>query len=174
MFFAFITVVITVHAFVFYNLYVVNGTALMSATTTDNIADAIRTQGGVYMFARFVPVWLVVAVEFLCAYALEVIIGQPLSFRLASRMFDPMTTSPTLFETTIITSTVFFMCPSMSLLASLFYFPYAEGLTLAKFLATWFRTVCYNLPFAFFSQLLFIQPLVRMLYRLAFPVAKEK
>ncbi|MBR1784684.1 MAG: hypothetical protein IJ760_04515 [Bacteroidales bacterium] len=168
MLFALLTVVITVHAFVFYNLYVVNGSALMSATGTDSLLDAIGRQGGVYMFARFVPIWLVVAVEFVCAYCLEVAVGQPLSFRLASRMFDPSATSPALFETAIIFSTVFFMCPAMSLLASFFYFPYGEGITLVKLIAVWFRTVCYNLPFALFSQLLFIQPLVRTLFRAAF------
>ncbi|MBQ7985122.1 MAG: hypothetical protein IJ250_05740 [Bacteroidales bacterium] len=168
MLFALLTVVITVHAFVFYNLYVVNGTTLMSAFGTNSLLDAINQQGGVYMFARFVPIWSVVAVEFVCAYCLEVVIGQPLSFRLASRMFDPSTTSSTLFETAIISSTVFFMCPTMSFLASFFYFPYGEGFDIAKFIAVWFRTVCYNLPFALFSQLLFIQPLVRTIFRAMF------
>ena len=47
MFFAFVTVVITVHAYVFYSLYVVNGNLLMSQKgkkplqddETDTVAD---------------------------------------------------------------------------------------------------------------------------------------
>ena len=50
MFFAFVTVVITVHAYVFYSLYVVNGNLLMSQKgkkplpdgETDTVADIFR------------------------------------------------------------------------------------------------------------------------------------
>lgn len=38
--FAFITVVITVHAYVFYSLYVVNGAALMSAAGENRVLQA--------------------------------------------------------------------------------------------------------------------------------------
>ena len=49
MFFAFVTVVITVHAYVFYSLYVVNGNLLMSLTGENSVIRAINAQGGVYM-----------------------------------------------------------------------------------------------------------------------------
>lgn len=52
MVFAFITVVITVHAFVFYNLYVVNGNVLMEITGERSVLDAINAQGGVYIFGK--------------------------------------------------------------------------------------------------------------------------
>lgn len=32
-------------------------------------------------------------------------------------------------------------------------------------LADWLRLVCYNFPFAFFTQLFFIQPLVRTMFK---------
>ena len=48
MFFAFVTVVITVHAYVFYSLYVVNGNLLMSLTGESSVIRAINAQGGVY------------------------------------------------------------------------------------------------------------------------------
>ena len=35
-------------------------------------------------------------------------------------------------------------------------------------LANWLKLVCCNFPFAFFSQLFFIQPLVRTLFRALF------
>ena len=47
MVFAFLTVLITVHAYVFYSLYVVNGQTLMNITGADSVLSAIRAQGGV-------------------------------------------------------------------------------------------------------------------------------
>ena len=64
MVFAFLTVIITVHAYVFYSLYVVNGNTLMEVTGAKSVLAAINQQGGVYMCGRFVPIWVVVIVEF--------------------------------------------------------------------------------------------------------------
>ena len=140
MVFAFMTVVITVHAYVFYSLYVINGSALMSAAGTNSVLDAINAQGGVYMLGAYYPIWAVVLLEFVFAYTLEIIMGSPCSFKLAARVFDPKTTHPVLFETAIICATAALMCPAMSLVAS----------------------------FAVLSQLFFIQPLVRVLFRALF------
>ena len=49
MFFAFVTVVITVHAYVFYSLYVVNGNLLMSLTGEGSVIRAINAQGSVVL-----------------------------------------------------------------------------------------------------------------------------
>ncbi len=65
MVFAFLTAVVTVHAYVFYSLYVVNGNTLMEITGADSVLRAINTQGGVYMFGRMLPIWAVV-VLFTC------------------------------------------------------------------------------------------------------------
>lgn len=46
MFFAFVTVVITVHAYVFFSLYVINGDTLMQINGTTGVLDAINKQGG--------------------------------------------------------------------------------------------------------------------------------
>ena len=80
---AFITVVITVHACVFYSLYVVNGQTLMSLTGAGSVLGAIKQLGGVYMLGGYRPIWMVVAVEFILAYSLEVGMGSPCSFKLA-------------------------------------------------------------------------------------------
>ena len=130
MMFALITVVITVHAFVFYNLYVVSGSALMTAAGTGRVLEAIRALGGVYMFGHWLPVWAVILVEFACAYTLENLMGSPMSFRLASRCFDPRKTHPVLFEAAIISATVGLLCPVMSFLAAWMYYPYYEGFDL--------------------------------------------
>ena len=75
MVFAFLTVLVTVQGYVFYSLYVVNGTILMQLTGADSVLRAIDAQGGVYMFGRMLPLWAVILIEFCCAYALECLVG---------------------------------------------------------------------------------------------------
>ena len=70
------------------------------------------------------------------------LIGSPCSFKLACKVFNPKETHPVLFETAIICATVGIMCPVMSFLAAIFYS-----------------------PFAFFTQLFFIQPFVRTTFK---------
>ncbi len=168
MVFAFLTVVITVHAYVFYSLYVVNGNTLKTVTGASSVLGAIDAQGGVYMCGRFVPVWAIVLTEFCLAYLLEVIMGSPCSFRLAAKVFDPQKTHHMILESAIICATVGLMCPAMSFIAAWLYYPYYEGFSLWTLLANWLKLVCLNFPFAFFSQLFFIQPLVRTLFKLFF------
>lgn len=106
--------------------------------------------------------------EFCLAYLLEVVMGSPCSFRLAAKVFDPQTSHPMTFESAIICATVGLMCPAMSLIAAWLYYPYYAGFNLLSLLANWLKLVCLNFPFAFFSQLFFIQPLVRTLFKLLF------
>ena len=173
MMFALITVVITVHAYVFYSLYVVNGSLLMSLTGENSVLGAIKAQGGVYMFGRMMPIWAVILIEFCFAYTLEVLIGSPMSFRLACGIYDPKTTNPMTFETTIICATVGIMCPAMSFIASFLYYPYYAGFNIWTLLANWLKLVCFNFPFAYFSQLFFIQPAVRTIFKAVFVKNKQ-
>lgn len=166
--FALLTVIVTVHAYVFYSLYVVNGNTLISITGADSVLAAIDAQGGVYMCGRFLPIWAVVLVEFLLAYTLEMTVGSPCSFALAKRVFDPVSTHPVLFETAIICATVGIMCPAMSFIAAFLYYPYYSGFNVITLLANWLKLVCFNFPFAFFTQLFFIQPLIRTTFKLLF------
>lgn len=168
MVFAFLTVVITVHSYVFYSLYVVNGSTLMEITGAASVLTAIKQMGGVYMFGRYLPIWAVVLVEFILAYTLENVMGSPCSFRLACRVFDPAKVHPMIFESAIICATVGLMCPAMSLLAAFLYYPYYAGFNIFTLLANWLKLVCFNLPFAYFTQLFFIQPLVRTLFKRLF------
>lgn len=168
MIFALLTVIITVHGYVFYSLYVINGKLLMEYTGAGSVLNAINTQGGVYMFGRMLPIWTVVIVEFCFAYALECLIGSPLSFKMASRMFDPRNNHPMIFETVIICCTVLIMCPAMSFIAAFLYYPYYNGFHILTLLANWIELICHNFPFAFFSQIFFIQPFVRWLFRKLF------
>jgi hypothetical protein len=168
MVFAFLTVVITVHGYVFYSLYVLNGSALMEVTGESSVIAAINANGGVYMFGRYLPIWAVILIEFCFAYALENLLGSPLSFKLACRVFDPRKNHPMIFESAIICATVGIMCPAMSFLAAWFYYPYYSGFHFLTLLANWLKLVCFNLPFAYFSQMFFIQPFVRVLFKALF------
>lgn len=173
MIFALLTVIVTVHAYVFFSLYVVNGSFFSSIEGASGVLDGIRLNGGVMMFGRTFPIWAVVLTEFCLAYILECTIGSPCSFRLACKVFDPRDTHPVLFETAIICATVGIMCPAMSFLAAIIYYPYYEGFQVFTFLANWLKLVCFNFPFAFFSQLFFIQPLIRTVFKLIFVRKQE-
>ena len=91
--FALLSVIFTVHGYVFYSLYVVNGATLMAVTGESGVLAAIASQGGVYMCGRFLPIWAVVLTEFCLAFLLETTMGSPCSFRLAAKNFDPRQTS---------------------------------------------------------------------------------
>ena len=168
MIFALITVIITVHAYVFYSLYVVNGSTLMNVTGESSVLNAIRAQGGVSVFGVMCPIWAIVLIEFVLAYLLEIVMGSPCSFKLACRVFNMGETHPVIFETAIICATVGLMCPAMSFIAAWLYYPYYAGFNIFTLLANWIKLVCFNFPFAFFSQLFFIQPFVRTVFKLLF------
>jgi hypothetical protein len=114
------------------------------------------------------PIWAVILIEFCFAYGLEVIMGSPSSFKLACKVFNPRKTHHMMFETAIICATVGLMCPAMSFLAAIFYYPYYNGFNVFTLLANWIKLVCFNFPFAYFSQLFFIQPLVRTIFKAIF------
>lgn len=168
MIFAFITVVITVHAYIFYSLYVVNGKTLMSLTGAGSVVGAINQLGSVYMLGDYHPIWMVIVVEFILAYSLEVGMGSPCSFKLAAKNFDPQKTHPVLFETAIISATVALMCPAMSFIAAFLYYPFYAGFNVLSFLVNWLKLVCFNFPFALLSQLFFFQPFVRSVFKAIF------
>ena len=166
--FALITVIITVHAYVFFSLYVINGNTLMEINGETSVISAINKQGGVMMCGQMLPIWAIILVEFCLAYTLEVFVGQPLSFKFASKVFDVKTTHPVLFETAIICATVGIMCPAMSFIAAFLYYPYYMGFNIFTLLANWLKLICFNFPFAYFSQLFFIQPIVRTIFKAIF------
>ncbi len=88
------------------------------------------------MFGTMLPIWAVVLVEFVFAYTLEVPVGSPLSFRIASKMFDIKTTHPVIFEGAVITVTVAIICPAMSFIAAVIYYPFLKASMLSLYSAT--------------------------------------
>lgn len=166
--FALLTVIVTVHAYVFYSLYVLHGDLFMQLTGESSVIAAINAMGGVSMFGTNLPIWALVLIEFVFAYTLEMTFGSPLSFKLACKVFHPKETHPVLFETAIICATVGLMCPAMSFIAAIIYYPFYQGFNLITLFANWLELVCFNFPFAFFTQLFFIQPLIRTVFKFLF------
>jgi hypothetical protein len=145
----------------------------MAENQPSSVLAAIGKQGGVYMFGSFQPIWAVVLVEFAFAFSLEVFIGSPNSFRLASRVFDPRTTHPVQFETAVISATVGLMCPMMSFIAAWLYYPYYMGFNVLTLMANWLKLVCFNFPFAWFTQVFFIQSFIRTVFKWIFVRANK-
>ncbi|ADL53005.1 DUF2798 domain-containing protein [Clostridium cellulovorans] len=148
MVFAFLTVIITVHLFVFYNLAIKMG----------GMSNQV-----------FMESWKVVPIEFAFAFLLEMLFVGPLSEKLAFRVVNPKDSKPYVITTAIICTTVAIMCPTMSFIATILY----DGITI-EFLAQWLQKIVFNFPFALLTQLFFIQPFVRFVFRSIFKGKQKK
>ncbi len=142
--FALITVIITVHSYVFYSLYVINGSLFMTLTGESSVISAINAMGRISVCGKAVPIWAVVLIEFILAISLELLVGSPCSFKLASKVFNPSETHPVIFETAIICATAGITCPAMSFIAAWLYYPYYNGFDIFTLLANWLKLICYN------------------------------
>lgn len=150
--FALITVIITVPCFVLYcSSYEAGGFTV----------EVIKNN------------WIFIPIEFVLAYLSEVFIGSPLATKLALKAIDPKKNDPMIVETAVISATVCIMCPWMSFLATILYNGiiavgiYGAPLSnfIINFIPYWLQKVVLNFPFALLSQLFFIQPLVRVIFR---------
>lgn len=56
----------------------------------------------------------------------------------------------------------------MSFIAAFLYYNYQAGFNTFTLLADWLKLMCFNFPFAFFTQLFFIQPFVRTAFKTIF------
>ena len=159
--FALITVIITVPCFVFYcSSYEAGGFNV----------EVIKNS------------WIFIPIEFVLAYLCEIFIGSPLSIKLALKAIDPQKNDHMIVETAIICATVGIMCPLMSFLATILYNGIiAVGINgaplndfIINFIPYWLQKVVLNFPFALLSQLFFIQPLVRTIFKAIFGQKQEK
>lgn len=153
--FALITVIITVPCFVFYcSSYEAGGFTV----------DVIKSS------------WIFIPIEFVLAYLCEVFIGSPLSVKLGLKAINPEKNDPMIVETAIICATVGIMCPLMSFLATILYNGIiAVGMNgasmsnfIINFIPYWLQKVILNFPFALLSQLFFILPLTRTIFKAIF------
>ncbi|MBC6003672.1 DUF2798 domain-containing protein [Paeniclostridium sp. NSJ-45] len=138
-FFAVLTVAITVPLFVFYNIAIEMG----------GMSNQV-----------FIASVKVIPIEFVFAILLEMFIAGPLSQKIAFSIVNPREDKPYIITTAMICSTVVLMCPMMSLVAAFLF----NGMT-TEIITQWMQNIVINFPFAFFTQLFFIQPLVRFIFR---------
>ena len=156
--FALITVMITVPCFVIYCLSIENGGIL-------NVD---------FKFAL-----MLIPIEFVLAFFSEIFVGSPLSLKLALNAVNPKEHKPIFVELAVICSTVCIMCPLMSFLATVLYkgiFPalvfHDENFTVThfflQFIPNFLQTFVLNFPFALLSQIFFIQPCTRQIFKTIF------
>lgn len=98
----------------------------------------------------------IVPIEFFFAILLEIFIVGPLVEKTAFKLVNPKKDHPVIITTIIICYTVAYMCPMMSFISTLLF----NGLN-TEFIAKWLQNIVLNLPFAFFTQIFFVQPFVR-------------
>lgn len=108
----------------------------------------------------------------LIAFAFELIIVGPIAKKLAFRIVDPAKNAPIFVTLAISAITVCFMCPIMSLMATLIIQQPAP----ADFFAAWVQTAAKNFPMALCWQIFFAGPLVRLIFRAIFvyPAARKE
>ena len=145
--FAFLSVIISVHCFVFYNIAIEMG----------GMSNSV-----------FLATKNVILIEFVFAFALEILIAEPLSLKIAFKKVNPVKDKPYVVTTAIICVTICLMCPMMSFVATVLY----NGIN-AEFFANWMQKLVFNFPFAFFVELFFVQPIVRTVFNYLFHFPKK-
>lgn len=93
----------------------------------------------------------------------EKLVAGRLARKLAFRLVDPQKDRPIFVTLAIQCMTICFMCPIMSLIATLL-FKHAGS----ELIAVWIQTVAFNFPVAFFWQIFFAGPLVRFIFKKIF------
>ena len=98
------------------------------------------------------------------AFVLDMLVAGPLAKRFTFRIFDPKSDKPLFIILSISVFSVIFMCPIMSLCATLIF----KGGFQREAAAVWLQTTAMNFPMAFFWQLCFAGPIVRRIFSLVF------
>ena len=109
------------------------------------------------VFAMALGEWPIMT---LAAILLELIIVGRLSKVVAFRLVSPAESGPTPIMLAISAASVWMMCPSMSLIATLLFKEPSFG--------AWVHTFGCNMPMALIWQLLYCGPLVRLIFRTLF------
>lgn len=97
------------------------------------------------------------------AFILDFFIVSKLAFACANRMVNVRSCHPFSMILAISVASIAFMCPLMSLAATIL-FKNAGG----EFVAVWLETTVFNFPMAFFLQLIYAGPVVRFIFRCIF------
>lgn len=97
------------------------------------------------------------------AFVLELFIVDKLAHFLAFRIVSPKDDKPIFIVLAISSMIVCIMCPVMSLIACILFKDAGS-----QFVAVWVETVIRNFPMAFFWQVFFAGPVVRLIFRTIF------
>ena len=97
------------------------------------------------------------------AFILEFFVVDNLAHKLAFRMVTPQD-RPIVITLAISVMIICIMCPVMSLIATLLF--KSAG---SQFIAVWLQTTFMNFPVAFFWQLMYCGPFIRLIFRKMFP-----
>jgi len=98
------------------------------------------------------------------AFVLDFFIVSKLAFACANRMVDFRSCHPFSMTLAISVASVAFMCPLMSLAATILFKNAGS-----QFISVWLQTTAFNFPMAFFWQLIYAGPIVRFIFRHIFP-----
>lgn len=98
------------------------------------------------------------------AFILDFFLVSKLAFGCAMRMVDFISCHPFSRILAISVPSVAFMCPLMSLAATILFKNAGN-----QFIAVWLQTTAFNFPMAFFWQLIYAGPIVRFIFRHIFP-----
>ena len=99
------------------------------------------------------------------AFILDMLIAGPLAKKFTFRLFNPAETKPIFLILSISVFSIMFMCPLMSLAATIIF---KGGLFQSEVVAIWIKTTILNFPMAFFWQLCFAGPVVRRIFGAVF------
>ena len=97
------------------------------------------------------------------AFVLDFFLVGKIAKKTAFRLVDPEKENPFHLVLAISAVSVMWMCPLMSLAATILFKNAGS-----EFIAVWLQTTVFNFPMAFFWQMCYAGPFVRFLFRLIF------
>jgi len=110
--------------------------------------------------AVFLPALIEASYMCLLVFVISNLCGNRIGQRLAFKHVTLGEDNPFFITLMISSCTVGFMCPAMSLVATIIF----KGFS-TQFIADWFATVVKNFPMALLWQLFFAGPIVRLIFR---------
>jgi hypothetical protein len=111
----------------------------------------------------FLPALIGTSYMCLFVFIISNLCGNKIGQMLAFKHVTPGKDNPFLITIIISSCTIVFMCPAMSLIATIIF----SGIS-TQFAANWLATLARNFPMALFWQLFCAGPIVRLLFRTIF------
>ncbi len=104
------------------------------------------------------------------AFVLDMLIAGPLAKKITFKIFNPQKDNPVWITLSISACSIWFMCPLMSLAASIIF----KGGFNKDLPSIWIQTTVLNYPMAALWQFLFAGPVVRKIFKLIFGRVNKK